>query len=546
MREVVIACGSFWMAKTFLFSAGTHSRILITCNSTPRDHHREGTMRERDDMNTYRRQNFCRSKLRLACHAALIRPALVGIVGLAAMPLVYADEVQTQDADTQSVQTFLDRADIRQLPAPLREKLGQLAGRPNTFNPMRAFAEADKPSQLFEYYLLDTKGFQPNIFTTIVPGINDHAIPTAANAANHQLPTIGAVRVVLEPKPGLPTDPEDPEAFIDIFTDISGLFVINNESGWYEGWMIHDLRVPQIAAPRSDGHARFGTITAADAAAIAALGDHHNTPGRRFTTDGKDVRLPNSGDRFPGIQGNLVPLPLSMGAYNCQQQSDCHSYWEFNEYTNWVFPLYELPFTGGVPGTFGAGKQYDLFSVIPGSGPSGVSNNDPPLKLAYGDNPNNPRDPDRGPNASPDDPDRPVTNDEDQKETRLRFIPSGLANEMLLDVFVRPKSFEPGVTSFRKRVLDAYAAEVKRVDANADGVLTFVEADAEEESDGLPNERLYIAPTKFDRFAVTREIDDGFLAPRFAPSQRAYVLSGKLTLVSPSVPASINRDADDR
>jgi len=51
---------------------------------------------------------------------------------------------------------------------------------------------------------------------------------------------LGAVRLVVEPKPGLPTDPKDPRAFIDIFTDISGLFVINNESGWYEGWMIHD------------------------------------------------------------------------------------------------------------------------------------------------------------------------------------------------------------------------------------------------------------------------------------------------------------------
>src|SRR6266487_981772 len=82
------------------------------------------------------------------------------------------------------------------------------------------------------------------------------------------LPTIGAIRVVLEPKPGLPTDPNDVGAFIDVFTDISGLFVINNESGWYEGWMIHDLVVPSIAPPRMDGHAQFGTITAEDAAKL--------------------------------------------------------------------------------------------------------------------------------------------------------------------------------------------------------------------------------------------------------------------------------------
>jgi hypothetical protein len=411
---------------------------------------------------------------------------------------------------------------------------------------MPAFAEADKPSQLFQYYLLDTKSFQPNIFTTIVPGINDHAIPTAANAANGRLSTIGAVRVVLEPKPGLPTDPADPEAFNDVFTDISGLFVINNESGWYEGWMIHDLVVPGVAPPRSDGHAQFGTMTGADAAASAAIGKHHNVPGKFFTMDGGDVRVPSMKDHFPDQQTNLVPLFLSMGAYNCLQQSDCHSYWEFNEYTNWISPLYELPSTGGVPGTFAAGKQYDVLSLIPGSGPAGVSNNLPPLKQTYGDDPNNPRDPDRGPNASPDDPDRPVTNDDDQKETRLRFIPSGLANEVMLDVFVRVKSFEPGVSDFSKRLYDAYAAEVARVDENHDGVLTFVEADAEDESDGLPNERLYLPPTVYDRFAVTREINDGMLAPRLAPSQRAYVLSGSLVRVSPSVPASIGRDGDDR
>src|SRR6185436_17612362 len=130
---------------------------------------------------------------------------------------------------------------IKFLPKPLKERLVTLANRPHTYAPMRAFAEADKPSQVFEYYLLDTTAVAPSIFTAIVPGVNDHAIPTAANAANHQLPTLGSVRIVLEPKPDLPTDPNDPGAFIDIFTDVSGLFVINNESGWYEGWMIHDL-----------------------------------------------------------------------------------------------------------------------------------------------------------------------------------------------------------------------------------------------------------------------------------------------------------------
>ena len=274
--------------------------------------------------------------------------------------------------------------------------------------------------------------------------------------------------------------------------------------------------------------------------------DHHNVPGKFFTRDGEDAHFPNAKDHFPDKQTNLVSVPLSMGATTALQQSDCHAYWEFNEYTNWVFPLYEVPSTGGVPGTFTAGKQYDVSSLIPGSGPRGVNNDQPGLKQEFGDDPDNPRDPDRGPDASPNDPDRPTTNDEDQKETRLRFIPSGLANEILLDVFVRVKSFEPGVTDFSRRLYDAYAAEVARVDENKDGVVTFVEAEPEEESDGLSNERLFLSPTVYNRFAVTREINDGLLAPRFAPSQRAYVMSGHIVRVSPSVPASIPRDADDR
>ena len=85
------------------------------------------------------------------------------------------------------------------------------------------------------------------------------------------------------------------------------------------------------------------------------------------------------------------------------------------------------------------------------------------------------------------------------------------------------------------------------MDRNGDGVISFVEADVNGTSDGgLPNTRLYLSPRAFNRFAVTREINDGLLAPRFAPFQRAYVLSGSLSLVSPSVPASVPRDADNR
>jgi hypothetical protein len=446
------------------------------------------------------------------------------------------------DSSPAPTSSFENRGDIRHLPDALQDRLEVLANRPTTFPPMTAFSEAPTPSKLFQYYLLDTKHFQPNVFTTTIPGINDGVAPSATGP-NHDLPTLGAVRVVVEPKPGLPTDPNNPGAFVDMFTDISGLFVINNESGWYEGWMIHDVTVPNVAPARPDGHAAFGTLTAADATKLAAMGDGHNTPGAVFTTNGEEVHLPAATDHWPDRVSNTVPLQLSLGAYNATQQSDLHSYWEFNQYTDWTPPTYELPVTGGIPGTFQAGQIGARQSIIPGSGPSGVTN----TPQAYGDNPNIPRDPDRVLDTSPTDPDRPMVNNNAHKETRLRFIPSGLANEVLLDVYLRTASFEPNVHNLNQRIFDAYAAEVARVDLNKDGVISVPEADLEGTSDGgQSNDRLFLPATAFNRIAVTREINDGLLSPRFAPSQRAWVLSGTINPVNPAADASIPQDGDNR
>ena len=65
-------------------------------------------------------------------------------------------------------------------------------------------------------------------------------------------------------------------------------------------------------------------------------------------------------------------------------------------------------------------------------------------------------------------------------------------------------------------------------------------------SDGLPNTRLDLPATVFDRYAMTREINDGLLAPRFAPGQRGYVQAGLRVLVTPAVPASVGLDSDLR
>jgi hypothetical protein len=229
-----------------------------------------------------------------------------------------------------------------------------------------------------------------------------------------------------------------------------------------------------------------------------------------------------------------------MGTYNALQQADAHAYWEFNYLgTNWVHPLYELPFTGGFPDKFGFapdafedGEIGKLQSIIPGSGPRGVNNK----AVAFGDNPTLPRDPDK------------FDGDVDaQREFRFRNIPSGLAHEIYLDVYERPESFEPGNHDLQRRLFDAYAAEVARVDSDGDGVISAVEGDIDTPSDGFDdNSRLFLPPTIFNRFAVTREINDGYIAPRFSPSTQAWVLSGTLVPVNPAAPASAGRDADDR
>ena len=469
--------------------------------------------------------------------AALVLMSAAPWIALAEQPPPPCHPNPIAAKDEATVRT---RGDIVNLPMALKDRLAQLANRPHSQLPTQAYAEADKSSQLFQYYLLDTNGFQPNVFTKIFPGINDQA-QLSVTGGNCGLPTVGAVRVVLEPKPGLPTNPNDPNAFIDVFTDISGLFVINNESGWYEGWMIHDLTVPKVnPVARKDGHAQFGTILPADANLLKNMGTGHNVPGAIFTINGMPIHFPRATDDFPKQQTNIVPIYLSMGAYNSLQQMDAHPYWEFNYLgTNWVHPLYELPFTGGFPDSFGEfpdtfedGEIGALQSIIPGSGPHGIRNR----AVAVGDNPNLPRDPDK------------FDGDVDsQREFRQRGIPSGLANEVYLDVYERLASFEPGEPNLQNRVFDAYAAEVARVDHNHDGIISAPEGDIDTPSDGFANNtRLFLPATVFNRFAVTREINDGLLAPRFAPSERAFVLAGKKVNVSPAVSASAGRDGDDR
>src|ERR1700739_2338896 len=109
-----------------------------------------------------------------------------------------------------------------------------------------------------------------------------------------------------------------------------------------------------------------------------------------------------------------------IGAYNALQQSDAQSYLEFHSLrTNWIHPLYELPFTGGFPDNFGQapdafqdGEIGKLQSIVPGPGPSGEENK----PQVVGDNPNLTRDAEKSEGAV-----------DAQREFRERGVPSGLA-----------------------------------------------------------------------------------------------------------------------
>src|SRR5580765_1802464 len=58
----------------------------------------------------------------------------------------------------------------------LLDRLDTLDCSPHSIPPLQVFAEADpktRQSQLFMYYLLDSTGFEPSVFTTVIPGVND-------------------------------------------------------------------------------------------------------------------------------------------------------------------------------------------------------------------------------------------------------------------------------------------------------------------------------------------------------------------------------------
>jgi hypothetical protein len=77
--------------------------------------------------------------------------------------------------DSRETRDFSRRGDIRPLPQDLCDRLVDQVRRPHSSVALTVFAEADDPSLLFSYYLLDTDEFETNPFTAAIEGINDQA-----------------------------------------------------------------------------------------------------------------------------------------------------------------------------------------------------------------------------------------------------------------------------------------------------------------------------------------------------------------------------------
>ena len=110
--------------------------------------------------------------------------------------------------------------------------------------PLTVFSEADEPSQLFGYYLLDTTGFPPNVFTSIVPGINDNGVIRRARTSQRWTSDggSGARDAGAEAWP-----PDGSRQSARVHRHVHrhlGPVRHQQRVGLVQRWMLHDLRVP--------------------------------------------------------------------------------------------------------------------------------------------------------------------------------------------------------------------------------------------------------------------------------------------------------------
>jgi len=114
-------------------------------------------------------------------------------------------------------------------------------------------------------------------------------------------------------------------------------------------------------------------------------------PSKIFTTDGALYASPTSATAFPTVQSNVVPIHLSMGAYNCLPAGGLPCLIGNSTTRRTGSTALRAALHRGFPDKIGAppdafqdGEIGKLQSIVPGSGPAGVKNK----PQVYGDNPN--------------------------------------------------------------------------------------------------------------------------------------------------------------
>ena len=210
------------------------------------------------------------------------------------------------------------------------------------------------------------------------------------------------------------------------------------------------------------------------------------SPGHFFTVDGKRPALPQRAGPLPRHADQRRADPAQHGRVQLPAAERLPQLLGVQLPTNWVHPLYELPFTGGFPDDFGRhpGRAAATARSAGGSRscPAPGRWASTTIRGIYGDNPNRPRDPDLF--------DAEI---DAQREFRQRFIPSGIANEILLDVYERLASFMPHEHDLDQAAVRRLAEEVRRIDTNDDGIISAAEGDIDTGSDGFSdNTRLFL------------------------------------------------------
>jgi hypothetical protein len=83
------------------------------------------------------------------------------------------------------------------------------------------------------------------------------------------------------------------------------------------------------------------------------------------------------------------------------------------------------------------------------------------------------------------------------------------------------------------------------VNKSGNTIVSLAETDPENVPGGPTNGRLLLVAADWARRAVTREIDYRLFVPRFAPSERAWLLGRDLVSASQAAAAAADCDGDD-